>query len=35
MFGLGVTEIVIIAAVVAVLVFLYWRSKKAKQGKSI
>ncbi len=30
MFGLGVSEIVIIVAVVAVLSFLYWRNKKNK-----
>lgn len=30
MFGLGATEIVIILAVVAVLSFLYWRSRKNK-----
>jgi hypothetical protein len=30
MFGLGVTEIVIILAVVAVLSFIYWGNKKSK-----
>ena len=30
MFGLGVTEIVIILVVVAVLSYLYWRNKKSK-----
>ncbi|MEK7117071.1 MAG: twin-arginine translocase TatA/TatE family subunit [Patescibacteria group bacterium] len=30
MFGLGITEIIIILAVAAVLFYLYWRNKKGK-----
>jgi cbb3-type cytochrome oxidase subunit 3 len=32
MFGLGIPETVIILAVVAVLLFLYWRKKKSKNA---
>lgn len=32
MFGLGITEIVIILAVAAVIFFFYWRSRKNKAG---
>ncbi len=30
MFGLGIPEIVIIMVVVAVLLFIYWKTKKGK-----
>lgn len=30
MFGLGISEIVIILAVAVVLFYLYWRNKKSK-----
>ena len=35
MFGLGVTEIVVILAVVAVLSFLYWRKKKGQDQNKV
>ena len=35
MFGLGITEIIIILAIVAVLSFFYWRSRKGKKKLDI